>query len=188
MAAGSGAGQPFGVRESGPPRMDVCRRRLRDRPGWFCLFAMGSVATDRCVSQQYGGLAGERSTGHGSGGECFLHSGTESTRYYLSAQPTVVKSEEVKPSEVKPSEVKPGFVTETPDPDKAFIASSPRPRNLLCCPWPQCPVAERVICDWLSAISAAAWALVIPPKPRSCCGRRCASRTRLRPFCCPIYM
>ena len=84
---------------SGPPRMDVCRRRLRDRPGWFCLFAMGSVATDRCVSQ-YGRLAGERSTGHGSAGECFLHSGTESTRYYLSAQPTSPKLSRVKSSQV----------------------------------------------------------------------------------------
>jgi hypothetical protein len=41
------------------------------------------------------------------------------------SQPSEVKSGEVKPSEVKPGEAKPGFVTETPDPDKALHSVQP---------------------------------------------------------------
>src|SRR6185369_13207490 len=40
------------------------------------------------------------------------------------------------------------------------------------------------ICGWPSAISEAAWAYGIPPKPRSCCGRQLGNKMPLRPFRC----
>lgn len=40
------------------------------------------------------------------------------------------------------------------------------------------------ICGSPSAISGAAWACAIPPKPQSCCGKRSGNKMPPQPFCC----
>src|ERR1700730_13801472 len=49
------------------------------------------------------------------------------------------------------------------------------------------PVAKVVsrICGLPSVISGGAWGRVIPPKPRSCCGRQFVGKMPPQPFCCP---
>ena len=175
VAARPGLQRSGRIVRSAEASMEISARRGRACVGWLSRICSGPrdrgqewlVIQYRAAGECSGGFASAR----------FFAGSIQSTRSDFGASPKRPRPRSRQPS--RPMITQPCRVG-CSRPLRNLRCSVPHHRGRR---W-QATRAALPICGSPSAISEAAWACGIPPRPRNCCGRQSGNKMPPQPFCC----